>query len=139
MLDRIPARLVIDTNVFVSQALYTKSIGSRAVENAVREAVILVSRATLAELEEVLERQRFDKIVSRAHRYAILRQIVTYSTLIESPAPIHACRDPKDDKFLELAVHGRADAILTRDDDLLALHPFRGVETLTPADYLARN
>jgi len=138
MLDHFPARLVIDTNVFVSRALYENSIGSKAVAKAVREAVILASRATLAELEEVLARQRFDKIVSRSYRFGIFRQILTYSTLIDSPPPIRACRDPKDDKFLELAVHGRADAIVTRDDDLLALHPFRGVEIVTPADYLTR-
>jgi uncharacterized protein len=122
--------------VFVSQALHANSIASKAVEKAVREAVILASRGTLAELEEVLGRQRFDKIVSQTYRHGIFRQIVTFSTLIDSPLPIRACRDPKDDKFLELAVHGRADAIVTGDKDLLTLHPFRGIAILTPADYL---
>lgn len=122
--------------MFVSQALHANSIASKAVEKAVREAVILASRGTLAELEEVLGRQRFDKIVSQTYRHGIFRQIVTFSTLIGSPLPIRACRDPKDDKFLELAVHGRADAIVTGDQDLLTLHPFRGIAILTPADYL---
>jgi putative PIN family toxin of toxin-antitoxin system len=122
--------------VFVSQALHANSIASKAVEKAVREAVILASRGTLAELEEVLGRQRFDKIVSQTYRHGIFRQIVTFSTLIDSPLPIRACRDPKDDKFLELAVHGRADAIVTGDQDLLTLNPFRGIAILTPADYL---
>jgi len=56
--------------------------------------------------------------------------------LVEIQAPIRACRDPKDDKFLELAVDGRADAIVTGDGDLLDLHPFRGIAILMPADYL---
>lgn len=51
---------------------------------------------------------------------------------------IRACRDPKDDKFLELAIDGRADAIVTGDQDLLVLHPFRGIAVLTPAEYLER-
>jgi len=48
------------------------------------------------------------------------------------------CRDPKDDKFLELALNGRADAIITGDADLLALHPWREVAIVSPADYLRR-
>ena len=51
---------------------------------------------------------------------------------------IQVCRDPKDDKFLELAVNGAAQLIITGDADLLALHPFRRTEILTPARYLAR-
>jgi len=49
---------------------------------------------------------------------------------------IVACRDPKDDKFLELAVNGRADLIISGDVDLLALDPFRGVPIVTPAAFV---
>lgn len=49
---------------------------------------------------------------------------------------IAACRDPTDDKFLELAVNGRADAIVTGDADLLALNPFRGIPIVTPAIFV---
>jgi len=51
---------------------------------------------------------------------------------------IRACRDPRDDKFLELAVNGEADLIVTGDQDLLALHPFRDVPIITPAAYVGR-
>ena len=47
-----------------------------------------------------------------------------------------ACRDPKDDKFLELAVNGRADVILTGDNDLLVLDPFRGISIIAPAAFV---
>ena len=50
---------------------------------------------------------------------------------------VEICRDPRDDKFLELALAGRADFLLTGDADLLALHPFRGTTILTPTAYLA--
>jgi predicted nucleic acid-binding protein len=46
-----------------------------------------------------------------------------------------ACRDPTDDKFLELAVNGRADLIVSGDADLLALDPFRGIPIITPTAY----
>lgn len=50
---------------------------------------------------------------------------------------VRACRDPKDDKFLSLAVSGGADLILTGDKDLLDLHPFRGIAIVSPQQYLA--
>ena len=51
---------------------------------------------------------------------------------------VRACRDPKDDKFLEVAINGGAEWIVTGDNDLLVLHPFEGVDIVSPADYLAR-
>jgi predicted nucleic acid-binding protein len=58
--------------------------------------------------------------------------------IVEVEQPVRASRDPKDDKFLEAAVNGRADVLVTGDRDLQDLHPFRGIAILTPADYLAR-
>ena len=49
---------------------------------------------------------------------------------------MEVCRDPKDDQILELAVSGNADCIVTGDDDLLTLNPFRGIAIITPADFL---
>ena len=51
---------------------------------------------------------------------------------------VQECRDPRDDKFLELAVNGEASLIVTGDGDLLALDPFRDTPILTPTGYLAR-
>jgi uncharacterized protein len=52
--------------------------------------------------------------------------------------PVRACRDPKDDKFLEVALNGKAAVILSGDSDLLALHPWQGIPILSPAEYLKR-
>ena len=52
--------------------------------------------------------------------------------------PVRQCRDPNDDKFLEVALNGKADLILTGDADLLGLHPWRDIIILSPADYLSR-
>ncbi len=49
---------------------------------------------------------------------------------------VTACRDPTDDKFLELAVNGRADLIISGDADLLVLNPFRGIAIMTPAAFV---
>ncbi len=49
---------------------------------------------------------------------------------------IRACRDPKDDKYLELAVAAKADCVITGDHDLLVLNPFRGIPILLAADFV---
>lgn len=51
---------------------------------------------------------------------------------------IQACRDPKDDKFLELAKSANADCIITKDDDLLVLNPFEGITILNVTVFLNR-
>jgi putative PIN family toxin of toxin-antitoxin system len=136
MADRPLVRLVIETNVIVRYLIGSGSIPHLAILKAQSRAVFLSSNATFAELAEVLRRAKFDKYTSRADRENALQRIASISSFLSSPLPIRACRDPKDDKFLELAVHGRADAIVTSDQDLLTLNPFRGIAILTPADYL---
>lgn len=48
-------------------------------------------------------------------------------------------RDPTDDKFLELAISGKAEFLVTGDEDLLVLHPFQDTAILTPSDFLAQD
>jgi len=131
-------RAVIDTNVLVSQAIRPSSIPALAVEKAASTARLLFSAVTWAELEEVLSRRKFDAYLDASARKNFLQDLRTIAIFIDTPARIVACRDPRDDKFLEVAVHGHADLIVTGDEDLLALHPFRGIAILTPSDYLGR-
>ena len=131
-------RLVIDTSALVSRLLLPASLPARAVRKAVAEGQLLVSDATLLELADVLARARFDPYVTLAERQQFLRLLGRIAERIPIVHSIRACRDPKDDKFLELAVNGEGRLIITGDADLLALHPFRGVDILTPARYLVR-
>jgi putative PIN family toxin of toxin-antitoxin system len=132
-------RIVIDTNVYVSRLIREKSIPGRAVGRAWSEAVTLVSDATLEELRVVLRRQKLVRYIQPETIEPYIARVWQLALYISNPSPIRACRDPRDDKFLEVAVHGHADLIVTGDDDLLALHPFRGIAILTPADYLERS
>jgi uncharacterized protein len=50
---------------------------------------------------------------------------------------VRECRDARDDNFLEVALNGSAEVIITGDADL-ALHPWREIAILTPAAYLNR-
>ncbi|MGO9339408.1 MAG: putative toxin-antitoxin system toxin component, PIN family [Terracidiphilus sp.] len=129
-------RLVLDTNVLVSAALRNGSLPHRTLLKARIEARLLASDETLAEFRAVLLRDKFDREVDRVLREGLLQEYARLCTLVPIPTPIRACRDPKDDKFLEVAVHGRADAIVTGDEDLLVLHPLRGIAILTPREYV---
>ncbi len=129
-------RLVLDTNVLVSAALRNGSLPHRTLLKARIEARLLASDGTLAELRAVLLRDKFDREVDRVLREGLLQEYARLCTLVPIPTPIRACRDPKNDKFLEVAVHGQADAIVTGDHDLLVLNPFRGIAILTPREYV---
>jgi predicted nucleic acid-binding protein len=65
-----------------------------------------------------------------------ISQIEVKSQLIDVNVPVVACRDPNDDKFLALALAIQADCIITGDQDLLVLHPFREIPILTAANFL---
>jgi putative PIN family toxin of toxin-antitoxin system len=128
-------RLVLDTNVIVSGFLFPGSAPSRALLKA-QTCQVLASDATLLELVEVLGRARFDRYVQRNIRQELAAQFTSACEMVQVSASLHICRDLRDDKFLELAIEGRAEVIVTGDRDLLELHPFRGIAILTPAAYL---
>ena len=132
-------RVVIDTNVLISGLLSASSTPARAVEKAVTTAQLVATMATLRELIETLHASKFDRYVRRERRDALLERVASLGEIIDVLQSIRASRDPKDDKFLEAAVNGRADVIVTGDKDLLDLNPFRGIAIMTPAGYLARD
>ena len=128
--------MVLDTNSLVSRLLLPNSVPARAVQKAVGEADILMSEATLSELAEVLSRKKFDAYVSVEDRQTFIRLLGRIVEMISEGHMVHACRDPRDNKFLEVAVNGEAKVIVSGDEDLLVLHPFRGIEIMTPKIYV---
>jgi putative PIN family toxin of toxin-antitoxin system len=128
-------RVILDTNVVLSGLLFPRSNPRHALLKA-QEGQMLGSDATLLELVEVMNRSKFDRYLERGLRKQLVSEHMNACRVIPILYPIRACRDPKADKFLEVAVHGRADAIVTGDSDLLDLNPFRGIAILTPAEYL---
>lgn len=130
-------RAVFDTSVAVSAVLLPRSVPRQAFDVAAAAGRLLLSEATLAELDEVLRRPKFDKYASEPRRLEFLLALVDLAEVVPVSQQISVCRDPKDDKFLELAVAGRASHIITGDSDLIALHPFRGVAIVTAKEFLA--
>ena len=130
-------RVVVDTNVLIS-ALLQPSGRTAALLEAMRAAgvALLLSDETFAELASRLMRPKFDRYVDQATRQRFLTDIAGVADWVVITGAVRACRDPDDDKFLETAINGEADCIVTGDADLLALDPFADVRTLTPRDFL---
>ena len=132
------ARFAFDTNVLISALLFEQGKPARAFRRALQRGRILVSVSTLEELSEVLQRRRFERYLTAEEREEFLRALVAEATLVEPDLVVEACRDPKDNKFLELAVSGSARYLITGDQDLLVLNPFRDVAIVTPHQFLER-
>lgn len=133
---RVRRRVVIDTNVLLSGLLFPASVPGQAVRKAVREGTLLVPEATLGELESVLFRQKFNPYLTVEERREFFEALGQTAQYVQVIYRVHVCRDPKDDKFVELAVNGRADFIVTGDKDLLCLSSFQSVLVITPGAYL---
>ena len=123
-------RVVVDTNIFISAAIKSQTIPNIAVYRAAQRGVLLKSHVTEAELMAVIDRPYLARLISRDARNRLL-QLMAMAELVTITERVTACRDPKDDKFLELAVNGHADLILTGDNDLLVLNPFRDIPIVT--------
>ncbi len=130
-------RLVLDTNVLVSGLLTQNSIPQQVYDYAIAQATLLRSQTTLAELERVLLRPKFDRYVSLEKRLRFIASLVAHAEHIDICESIELCRDPKDDSLLELAVSGSATHLITGDQDLLVLNPFRNTVIQPPSAFLA--
>ena len=129
-------RFVFDTSTIVSAVLFEQAKPSRAFRRALNLGHVLSSLSTLTELAEVLDREKFDRYVTKEGREEFLEGFIERTLEIEPVEEIQACRDPNDDKFLELAVGGEARSIVSSDKDLLAREAFRGIPIMTPAAFL---
>ena len=130
-------RVVIDTNVWISRLLLADSAAARAVDNALTRFEVVVSEASVEELAGVLSREKFDRYVSLQDREEFLRRLLQVTTMVSVLSEITDCRDPKDNRFLALALDSESDCIVSGDADLLALNPWRGIEIVSPGAFLA--
>ena len=81
-------------------------------------------------------RPKFDRYISKEVRQLFLEEYKSLSTNITIADHVKLCRDPKDDKYLELALSGKADCIITVDVDLLVLNPFENIPVISPDEFL---
>ncbi len=132
-------RFVLDTNVLFSALLRTGVVSLKVLIKARLEGDLFWSKATYAEFMDVINRPKLQKYIDYegAQEFIMESQFEGLRALNIEPF-ITACRDPKDNKFLDLAVEINADVLISGDKDLLVLHPFQGIPIITPADFLAK-
>jgi putative PIN family toxin of toxin-antitoxin system len=129
-------RYVFDTNVIISALLFNSSVPGQAFTRSLDNGTILISQSLVEELNDVLGRDKFNRYVTRKERESFLESLIRESELVEITEAVQACRDPEDDRILELAVNGSASFVVTGDDDLLVLNPFRTIQIVRPARLL---
>lgn len=133
------SRVVLDTNVLISYALNTGGVPGRAVDRVLRRHEWIGTADTVAEFYSVLFSAKLDRFVAYERREQIAAFLSSFVTKRRVDLRIDACRDPKDNKFLEAACAGEAEFLVTGDQDLLALDPFDRTIIVTPALFLARS
>lgn len=127
-------RIVVDANVFISAALKETSWPGAVIRWLDRFGGLLKTAVTEQEVFEVLQRPRIADDVVPLHAVR-LRRIFAAAELVTITERVTECRDPKDDKFLELAVNGHADVIVSGDADLLVLDAFRDIPIIASAAF----
>ncbi len=125
-------RFVFDTNVLVSALLLPDSKPRQALDLALRKGKVPLSFAVLAELYEVLGRKQFRLYIDEEDIRTFVAALTREAQWVDVDVRVTACRDSKDDKFLELAISGHATHIVTGGSDLLALNPFQGIQIIPP-------
>jgi putative PIN family toxin of toxin-antitoxin system len=131
-------RIVLDTNIFISALLSVNSIPFQVMELVFAKHCLLRSEVTVNELKRVLFRKKFDRYITNEERYIFLAKFLTVAESIQIVKTFDVCRNVKDNCFLDLAVNGRANLIITGDDDLLTLNPFHEIEIIQPMAFLNR-
>ena len=132
------ARVVFDTNAVLSALLFRNGRLSWLVGHwQAGNCVPLVSRATASELARVLEYPKFR--LTANEQMEALSSYLPFCEVVEfvQPCPV-LCRDMKDQPFLDLAQSGKADVLVTGDEDLLALAGQTRLLILTPEEYRRR-
>jgi putative PIN family toxin of toxin-antitoxin system len=129
--------IVFDASTLVSATFNSHGIPAQAVQRALRQDRVAISEEVMTELLDVLYRPGLARFLKTELRSELLGQLVALGVPFQPAERVADCRDPKDDKYLELALASQADRIVSSDGDLLVLHPWRGVRILQPAAYLA--
>lgn len=135
-------RVVLDTNVLISAAILPHSTPAQALRKALGSWHICISDAAADELREVLRRPRFDRYFAQAPgaRDEFLDLFESSALRVEVTQEVADCVDPKDNKFLSLALAAKARLLVSGDrKHLLGMDPYQGVRIVTAAGFLAED
>ena len=132
-------RAVVDTNLLVSYLLTHRPPIATLIDHhlAQDDFVLVTAVELLAELDRVLAYPKLQCYYTAEERTRFVALVMALSEVVDLPETIpRICRDPDDDMVIACAVVGKADLIVTGDDDLLALKRVGGIPILTAAQFL---
>ena len=122
--------------MLISAAISKGSKLRIAYDHALANGLLVRSSETLAEFASRIVKPKFDKYLLPEEKLLAVAHFKSRSIQVDVPLSVKACRDPNDGMFLSLALTVDAACIVTKDLDLLTLHPFRGTPILTPDEFL---
>lgn len=129
-------RFVFDTNVIIRATLLPDSVPSQAIIKAEAAGVVLYSEETLLELFQVLERPKLSLYIQKTAIAEFYARVLMNWQHVSILQRVNDCRDKNDNKFLELALNGDANIIVSGDKDLLTMNPYRAISIITPSVFL---
>lgn len=123
-------RVILDTNLLISFLISQKldSIDDLLLQGKI---TLLFSNESIEEFITVASRPEFKKYFSNEDIRKLLTFFDSYGKLISISSSITVCRDYKDNFLLNLAIDGKADFLVTGDDDLLCLEKIENVPIVT--------
>ncbi len=130
-------KVVLDTNVLISALLFQGKLSKLLLPLKKGSYVLLFSEDTLSELIKVLHYPKF-ALTEEEIDYLLQFEILPYSKIVEVIFKLdkEICGDKEDQKFLELAISGKADYIVSGDNDLLEIKEFKKIKIISPAEFL---
>jgi putative PIN family toxin of toxin-antitoxin system len=130
--------VVLDASTLVGALLKADSVPEKALMLARARATICMSASVAAEIAEVFARPRFADALPSSRVTLVLEIVMGAARWYHPKQAVSDCRDAKDNKYLELALEAQAEIIVSSDQDLFSLNPWRGIAIIAPAEFLAR-
>ncbi|HLC85307.1 MAG TPA: putative toxin-antitoxin system toxin component, PIN family [Candidatus Nanoarchaeia archaeon] len=130
-------RVVTDTNLLIA-SLFWDGVPNKIIQLALDGKIrIIVSTAILEELRKTLRNPKEKFKLGEQEIEDVIFGILSFAHIVEPSVQVRLSRDPKDDIILACAQSSNADAIITRDNDLLVLKTYQGILIKTPEEFLS--
>lgn len=133
----MPKSIVLDSNLIVSAILNPEGICALAIDLADANFDVVRSKDTTNELVEVLRRDKFDRFAAVGDRVFRVQTYIEATRLVAVNVLVTDCADPKDNKFLELAIAANATVIVSGDKKhLVSMNPYKGIAIIRVRDFV---
>lgn len=133
----MPKSIVLDSNLIVSAILNPEGICALAIDLADSNFDLVRSKETTNELVEVMRRDKFDRFATLEDRVFRVQTYIEATRLVAVDVHVTDCADPKDNKFLELAIAAKAMVIVSGDKKhFVSMNPYKGIAIIRVRDFV---